>query len=162
MPQPYLRNGHTKSCGCLYERHGMSYISQYQAYYQMKRRCSTPSDKGFASYGGRGITVCDRWKHSFAAFLEDMGERPSKKHSLDRIDNDGPYSPDNCRWGTLEQQHNNTRTNRLLIFRGRTLTVAEWARRLHMRYYVLSLRIHAGWSVERALTQPVRPFRPRK
>ena len=159
--QSHLRTGNTRSCGCLYERHGMYRVPQYQAYDQMNRRCSNPNDKGFANYGGRGITVCDRWKHSFAAFLEDMGERPSKKHSLDRIDNDGPYSPDNCRWGTREQQNNNKRTNRFLIFHGETLTISQWARRLHVHFCTLQYRLRRGWSVERTLTEPVRQFRHR-
>lgn len=87
--------------------HGMSYSPEYKAWMNTKDRCTNPNYKGFAQYGGRGISVCDRWANSFENFFADMGERPSPSHSVDRINNDLGYSPDNCRWASLEQQARN-------------------------------------------------------
>jgi hypothetical protein len=121
----------------------------------MRQRCHTTSHKSFANYGGRGIIVCDRWRHSFEAFLEDMGPRPSPKHSIDRIDNDGPYSPENCRWATMAEQGANKRSNVMLTAFGETTHLHEWARRAGYSAGAIYGRLRAGWDAERAIATPL-------
>jgi hypothetical protein len=94
----------------------------------MKLRCQHPSHHAFQNYGGRGISVCDRWNKSFEAFVEDVGERPTPEHTLDRIDNDGNYEPTNVRWATRQEQANNRRNNVRITHNGQTKTLAAWAR----------------------------------
>lgn len=107
--------------------------SEYKAWQHMKGRCYDPNDKSFPDYGGRGIYVCERWLEKpfgFRHFLEDMGKKPGPQYSIDRIDNDGPYSPDNCRWATATEQANNRRTRRdtqLYTYNGKTKTLKEWS-----------------------------------
>jgi hypothetical protein len=152
-----LRSGHTKSCGCLRgENHGRAGTSLYKLWSEMKRRCNNPNSEKYANYGGRGIRVCDKWADSFEAFRQDVGPRPSSRHSLDRIDNNGDYEPGNVRWATPIEQANNTRCNRRLTFRGETATMAEWGRRVDISPVTLHMRLKRGWSVKRALTEPVR------
>lgn len=136
------------------------YISEtpeWLAWWRMIHRCTNPKNPKYGSYGGRGITVCKRWRNSFAAFLKDIGPRPSTAHSLDRIDNDGDYRPSNCRWATRQQQAGNRRSCHLITFRGKTLTIAEWSRRTSIHRTAITSRIfQRGWSVKKALTTPSR------
>jgi len=126
----------------------------------MIQRCSNPNHPDYRHYGGRGIRVCERWLQA-ETFLADMGERPSAQHTLERKDNNGPYSPDNCRWATQIEQCQNLRKSRLLEYQGETLTIAEWARRAGLSPGALWGRLDRGWSVERALTTPARQAAPR-
>ena len=133
-----LTCGDVRTCGCLSRklaaekitRHGRYNTPAYNSWRGMKDRCTNPKHSAYARYGGRGITVCDRWLESFENFYADMGERPSKQHTLDRINNDGPYSPENCRWATWEEQANNRRNNVWIEFQGERLSAAQWRKRL--------------------------------
>lgn len=165
-----LRRGHVKSCGCWYKekslKHGHSKggvrSSEYTCWKSLRSRCLNKNDRGYSRYGGRGITVCKRWRDSFEAFLEDMGLKPSPKHSIDRINNNKGYSKSNCRWALLVTQARNRRSNRKLKFRGESLCIIEWAERLGCRYQRIVSRLHRGWSIEKALTCPsLRPGRPK-
>lgn len=160
-----LRNGHVRSCGCLMRdisrekatRHGKSQTPAYKVWCGMIERCTNPGNTFFKDYGARGITVCDRWK-DFSAFLADMGERPPGL-TLDRRDNDRGYEPGNCRWATKTTQARNTRTTVLLEHNGVTAPLTEWAEKLGICAGTIHSRINfLGWSVEKALTQPVRPI----
>lgn len=137
---------------------------EFHAWKAMHARCKPGNRKERPKYAARGISVCERWTGvciGFANFFADMGSRPSAKHSLDRIDNDRGYSPDNCRWATAKQQAGNTRRNRKYEHDGLSLTVPEWAEKTGIPQKVLRQRIVAlGWSVKRSLTQPV--LRPGK
>jgi hypothetical protein len=113
--------------------------SEYRAWQAMKARCTNPMSRHFVDYGGRGITVCSEWLHSFEAFFAAMGEKPSGAHTLDRIDVNGPYSPDNCRWATNLEQQRNRRDNRYITHKGKTMCVSEWAEAIGLsRQTVLS------------------------
>ena len=125
----------------------------------MKRRCLSPKRESYKYYGGRGIKVCDEWLHSYDAFLRDMGEAPEGL-SIERKDNNGNYCPENCIWATKLEQNNNMRSNRWLEHQGKRQTITQWAEELGMDFMTLSCRIdRLGWSVEKALTTPVKSRR---
>jgi hypothetical protein len=162
-----LTNGKTRSCGCLHSEvstalgrstatHGMSRTLTWRKWRGMRARCLSPSDSNYEQYGGRGITICERWQ-SFDAFLEDMGASPPGM-SLDRIDTNGNYEPGNCRWATPTTQTRNRRSTRMLTHRGETRPFAEWAEMHGIRQDTLDMRLHRGWTVERALSTPVRSY----
>lgn len=164
-----LLSGNTKSCGCLRKeravlcntRHGHSPRSgaskTYGVWQGMNKRCFNEKDKNFKHYGGRGISVCKRWRgdnpDGFKNFLIDMGEVPSNK-SLDRVNNDGNYCKKNCKWSLVREQANNRRNNHRIKFRGQTKTIAEWGDDLGINVGTLSSRLgRLGWNTERALTK---------
>lgn len=132
-------------------RHGKSGTRVYKAWLSVLDRCD--NDRS-GNYGARGISVCDRWR-VFEAFYADMGEPPSDGHSLDRIDNDGNYEPSNCRWATRSQQGRNKRSNTLLTQDGQTRPLVEWAEMAGLKESTICHRLKHGWSVERAVTEPV-------
>lgn len=159
-----LTAGDAKSCGCsnvsAHTTHGHTTrrrrTSIYRAWESMLYRCTNPNSPAFKNYGGRGISVCSRWRDSFEAFFEDMGPKPSKKHSLDRIDNDGPYEPGNCRWSTRITQMRNTRKSHKIAIDKETRTLAEWAERFGLKWHTVAHRLAAGWPPRHAVSEPPR------
>jgi hypothetical protein len=170
-----LTAGRSVSCGC-YNRdlnrermreektvHGHAcngrMTAEYRTWGGIIKRCTNPKTKAFKYYGARGIRVCDRWRESFEAFLADVGPRPSPRHSIDRIDNDGNYEPGNVRWATREEQMRNRSTAHHVEAFGERLTAAEWSERKGIPYATLLARLAKGWPTEEALTRPVRKTR---
>lgn len=162
VAQCRLRSGRSRSCGCLrpdqLTTHGNAprgrKPAEYDVWSAMRSRCNSPSDPGFRHYGGRGIKVCQRWD-TFAAFLSDMGRRPSERHSIDRIDNDGDYEPGNCRWATQKDQCRNQRSNVWVTYGGERRVLAELVEAHGKDYMRVYQRIRRGWDAERAINEPV-------
>lgn len=135
-------------------RHGKRSLA-YVSWQKMRTRCYAITSDSYSRYGGRGITICSRWRKSFEAFLADMGERPSDM-TLDRIDNNDNYEPSNCRWATRSEQQGNKRNTRLLTYKGRTMKLIEWAKQQEIHVNTLCYRLKAGWSTADAIMRPVR------
>jgi hypothetical protein len=160
-----LSSGLTRSCGCLLRENQQARITANTTHQQtgtvlytrwagMIGRCTNPANAAYADYGGRGITVCPQWRASFEIFARDMGEPPPETW-LERRDNNGPYSPENCYWATLYQQANNKRNNRWITYDGMTQTLAQWCRMTGIGHTTILHRLKHGWTLERALTTPV-------
>lgn len=153
----HTRDASIRNVGFENRQHGESGImasAEYRTWQAMIQRCTNPNAMCYQNYGGRGITVCARWRHSFEAFLEDMGRKPSAKHSIDRIDNDGPYEPANCKWSTRVEQARNSRASRRIVFNGATRSLADIADEFAIPHQRLRERIDAGWSIEDAISLP--------
>jgi hypothetical protein len=167
----YLTGGYTKSCGCLnvenrkkaITTHGKHKSTEYRAYYNMLTRCYYTSYAGYARYGGRGIKVCKRWingtnnKTGFEYFLADMGLRPAKNMSLDRINNDRNYEPSNCKWSTRTEQNSNKCNNLIYVWNGDIITLKELCNITKASYDLARHRLKYNWSIEDALT--IKPLR---
>lgn len=155
-----LRCGNHRSCGCgHYKANGLYHTPEHRAWAGMKQRCTNQNLPRYSGWGGRGITVCQRWKDSFLTFYEDMGPRPPDKDSVERIDNDGNYEPGNCKWATWLEQSRNTRRTRLITYNGETHCISEWACMLGIKPHTLAARLNRyGWSIEEAMTLPVSPL----
>jgi hypothetical protein len=128
---------------------------EYRCWGHILDRCYRPKTGGYERYGGRGIKVCDRWRHSFENFLADMGTKPSKDHSIDRIDVNGDYEPGNCRWATRAEQDLNRRNTLFVTAMGETLPLKVWSERTGIPYDAMWSRIKSGWDEERAVTAPI-------
>ena len=166
--------GSTRSCGCLRRevsgetqlRHGTARrgkkTSEYATWHNIRSRCYSPKNRSYADYGGRGIRVCDRWLNGdgklsgYECFLADMKEKPTPRHTVERIDNDGPYSPDNCVWGIRRAQSRNKRTTIRVVFRGRDVALIDLCDELGLRYRRVADRMRKGWPLESALFLPPR------
>lgn len=137
--------------------HGMSRTRVYNLWNKMKQRCYTKTNPSYKWYGGRGISVCDEWKSSFESFYKWSAEHGYKDTlSIDRIDVNGDYCPENCRWITMKQQENNRRDNVIFEYNAQSKTKSEWADLYGLKYTTLFRRIERGWSIERALTTPIK------
>ena len=160
-----LKNGHTKSCGCLRSepKHGETKSRLYRAWSDMKFRCHNKRATNYKNYGGRGITVCEEWRSSYEAFRDwALNNGYAEGLTIDRIDVNGNYEPSNCRWATVIEQNYNKRSNHYVTFRGETLPLGKWAERLGLPYKTILARINiGGWSAERALTTPVKQYKKR-
>lgn len=166
----YLRNGTTKSCGCLSRElssyrfrairkaqgaDGRSATRLYSIWRGMIQRCENPNAHYYDHYGGRGIQVCKEWRNSFSAFRQwALKNGYGEGLTIDRIDNDGNYSPENCRWADSFIQCNNMRSNRMITYAGKTLSVSQWAVELGISRSTLAVRLCKGWSIQRALATP--------
>ncbi len=165
-----IRAGNILSCGCLNRelvskrraKHRMCGTRTYHSWQLMTARCNNPNTPKWHRYGGRGIYICERWK-VFVNFLKDMGEIPFDKTSIGRINNDGPYCKDNCRWETAKEQANNTKTNRMLTLNGVSKNTTQWSSELGINRRTLTSRLDDGhWSIEDALTIPANHKKPSK
>lgn len=136
--------------------HGLSQTPEYRVWQQMLRRCHEPDHPAFENYGGRGIFVCDRWRHSVEHFIADIGARPGDGYEIDRIDNDRGYEPGNIRWATRKENCRNRRSNRLVTIDDETRSVAEWAELTGKSPSTIIKRLDAGWPDREAVSDPVR------
>lgn len=153
----YIRSGNTTSCGCYLRdirgkasiTHNMSKSKEYNTWRHIKERCFNKKSEFYDNYGGRGITMCERWRDSFENFFADMGHSPSSEHSIDRINVDGNYEPGNCRWATSREQSRNTRKTVLITYMGHTKSSSEWADLLGISTDRIRRAINKGANIER-------------
>ena len=158
----HLVSGHTRSCGCRKSKaislaqktHGMTHTPIYNTWILMRRRCNDKQDNAYKNYGGRGIKVCERW-NKFENFLADMGPIYKPGLTIERRNNNGDYCPENCCWATRDEQAVNTRRNHLFTCGGKTQPLSIWAREFHAQHTTILARLRRGWSIERAITEPV-------
>lgn len=156
-----LTTGNSKSCGCLSKehhviKHNASNTRLYNIYLAIKNRCLLKSCSNYKRYGGRGIKVCQEWIDNFENFREwSISNGYNDQLSIDRIDNNGNYCPENCRWTTVKEQANNRKSNVILTYNGISQTIMQWSEEINIPYMTLRARIERGWSVQKALTTPV-------
>jgi len=161
-----LRRGNSTSCGCLQKEvakkqmttHGKTKTRTYNVWISMRKRCLNPNHKSYNDYGGRGITICNKWLDNFENFLDDMGESPNGK-SLDRIDNNKGYYKDNCRWSSWKEQANNRRNSKIINFNGKSMCCSDWEKELNFGSGLIGKRLKNGWGMNKILTTPAKPIR---
>lgn len=157
-----LLYGHTTSCGCakierarlLNRTHGMSHLLEFGVWKEMRQRCQNPNSKRWSDYGGRGIKVDERWE-DFATFYRDMGPRPSPLHSIDRIDNEGYYTRNNCRWATPDVQRRNSRRIIAVSVAGKTMCFKDAAAANGVKWMTARMRVRRGWTPQDAVSIPI-------
>jgi len=162
-----LPSSRTVSCGCFQREsasialritsttHGETGSPEHRTWIRMNERCYREAHDNYKHYGGRGISVCEQWRLSFTAFLQDVGRKPSPRHTLDRIDNNGNYEPSNVRWATQKEQCRNRRTNRLINIGEKVQTIAQWSDETGIKYATLYRRLELGWPPEKLLCPTV-------
>lgn len=156
-----MKKGYNKETpGACIIYHGLSKVPEHGIWRGILQRCYNPKRKKYAIYGAKGIMVCPEWLEEegkgFMQFLKDMGNRPTKEHSIERVDNSGNYCKENCKWATKKEQARNRTTSRLLEYKGETKALAEWVELLSLNYAATIARLNTGWSVEKAIETPVR------
>ena len=164
----HLKGCKTLSCGCLkleysakrLTTHGKSKTAEYSTWTRMVDRCTNPNNPNWDRYGGRGIKISDEWRHDFELFLADMGMRPTSEHSIDRINNDGDYTKENCRWATKKEQSRNTSRNRMVIVDGKSISLAEASDVLGLHYSNAKWRLNTHGTLTNDETRP--PFGEKK
>lgn len=164
-----LKRGYTQSCGCLIKEtnstHGLKKTRLYVVWRDIKLRCFNPNANNFKDYGAKGVFMCDEWRNDFKVFYDwamENGYNPNAKRgecTIDRIDNNKGYFPENCRWVDNLSQQNNRTNNRFLTYNSETYTVAEWSRKINVPPHTLYARLYKGWPVERVLTTPVKQYK---
>lgn len=153
----HLRSGVIKSCGCLYhegnnKKHGLCGTRLYKTWKSIKQRCYRPKDVNYKNYGGRGITMCNEWKRDPQAFYDwAMSHGYNNTLTIDRIDVNGNYEPNNCRWSTVKQQARNRRSNKYYTINGETRCLSEWCEIYNLSYKAVCSRLYHGYSIEQAL-----------
>lgn len=160
--QDQLCNGRTKSCNCLYKDsnaiHGKSNTRLYTIWQNMKARCYQKTARNYKDWGGRGIKVCDEWKHTFENFYSwSMENGYQNDLTIERIDVDGNYAPDNCKWMTIQEQQRNTTRNRKFTYNGETHCLKEWCEILGLNYQTVLARHKRGWSISQSLELEAKP-----
>jgi len=163
-----IRTGNTKSCGCLEKElnikrsttHNMRSTPEYDIWASAKQRVSNPNNKGFKNYGGRGIRMSKLWFNSFSEFIKDMGKRPSVNYTIERIDNNGNYCKENCKWATRKVQGNNTRHCKYIEYDGEIKTLTQWCEYLNLPYHTIKRRLYRGWSIKDAFVKPIQNRAP--
>lgn len=158
----HMRSGNSLQCGCKNIgnlQHGLSHTREWNTWQSMISRCKNDREWN-SNWYGRGIKVCRKWRLSFLSFYEDMGKKPSSKHSIDRIDNNGDYCKENCRWATQKEQARNTRVNKFLSLNNETKTIADWSECTSLKYSTIQRRIDLCWPTDKILTTPTRPHKP--
>lgn len=161
-----LKSGHSTSCGCYQKEiatsHGKKNTRLYGIWHNIKWRCYNPKSHEYLRYGGRGITVCDEWRNDFQSFYDwAMANGYEDNLSIDRIDNDGNYCPENCRWATAKEQANNRKGNNRITALGVTRTIAEWEKESGISRQAILWRISHGWSTNDAVSKEVRKLNGR-